>query len=135
MKASRFVVLLSAAAVHLGCGDDDGGGSSCPAEGQSLEMLAPAEGESIDPSHDVDPAMGGLQYEIAVLACGFDPGSQVEVWVTAPFESRYAVLDVESAASVARAAVSFVPGDLTMEARSVDGAVRSGGVSFHVSVD
>lgn len=133
----RLALLLAPITAVTACGGDDGGGrmATC-AEGEvSLEILAPMEGEEIDMSHDVDPGMPGLQYELVVAACGIEPFSAVEVFVTEPFESRYATIMVESGSEVVRAVVPLVPGDLTMEARNVRDTVRSPPVSFHVTVE
>jgi hypothetical protein len=135
----RCVLVAASLAVigAAGCGGDDtGAGASCGA-GPSVEMLAPMDGEEITMADDVDPAMGGLQYELAVRACNlFSAGAlNVEVWEVESLSTRYAVLDIVDDDDVARGVVPLVPGDLTFEARSVDGMTRSTGVGVHVALE
>lgn len=123
--------LLPLLVLAAACGDDDAGPCG---PGESLEMLAPADGATLTMADDVDPTMGGLQVEIAVLACGFEVDEQVAVWTTAPFETPYVYLTVADSPTLS-AEVELVPGDITMEARGPDGAVVSEPVSFTVILD
>lgn len=128
------LVVLAAALPCASCGGDDDAGSTC-GSGRSLEILAPMDGATITMADDADASMGGLQVEIAVLTCGFEEGSFTEVWVTDPFESRYAVLTIFDDTPVATTVVSLVPGNLTMEARGPEGMVVSDPISIDVTAD
>lgn len=132
-RLPALALSLAAALLGASCGGDDDTGPTC-GSGQSLEILAPMDGATLTMADDADTTMGGLQVEIAVLACGFDVGSFTEVWVTAPFESRYAVLTIDESPLVSTV-VSLVPGDLTMEARGPEGMVVSAPISISVSTD
>ena len=59
-------VLLLASLVAVGCGGDD---AACEEGTQSLLILEPTDGQMFTMADDVDPAMGGVQNDIALLAC------------------------------------------------------------------
>jgi hypothetical protein len=127
------IVLI--ARLFAACGGDDDGSAGACGDAVSLAIVSPMDGAAISMAHDVDPAMGGLQIEIAVHACNvFSTGSQIEVWETESLMSRYAVLDTSSDDDVARANVPLVPGSLTFEARTVDGTTTSDPVSVTVTL-
>ena len=129
-----LVAAAAMACLGASCGGDDASVAAC-GDAVSLEIVSPTAGASISMADDVDPAMGGLQIELAVHACNvFSTGSQIEVWETESLMSRYAVLDTTSDDDVARTNVPLVPGSLTFEARTVDGTTRSDPVSVTVTL-
>lgn len=125
-------VAMVALASAVGCGESD---HPCASGGTRLEILAPVDGESVGIEDDADPDMGGLQYELAVLACGFEPGAQIVVWVRAPFDTVFAFLEVEAGSDVARGVVPLVPGELTLEATDADESIQSPPVTFTVTLE
>jgi hypothetical protein len=100
---------------------------------RSLSILEPADGAMLTMADDIDPGMGGVQVQVTVASCGFEPDEEIGVYLLDPVETPYAY--VMAGTGTASTIIPLVPGALRMEARSMDEAVRSGTISIDVSLD
>ncbi len=129
----KVLVPLSLVVFAVSCSSDDGGVGMCMEGERTLAILEPADGAMLTMEDDIDPAMGGVQVQVTVASCGFEPEEEIGVYLLDPVETPYAYLTAGTGTS--SDIIPLVPGTLRMEARSMDESVRSPTITIDVTLD
>jgi hypothetical protein len=130
LVATLAVVFGACAAASCG---DDGTSGPCGDGERSLAFLEPLDGAMLGPADDIDPAMAGLQTQIRLRACGFEPDEQIGVYLLDPVETAYAFVSADDGTPIT--VVPLVPGMLRMQARTMDSSVESEIITLDVTLD